>query len=95
MVVPSWLFDYFRMVWPRSVTKGGRVRAQQLLEAQVASGNMARVEIEGIGEPAYLWHDRLADLERLRAGTRPDYGVSLAVRQSDMGSRTGAYPVWL
>ncbi len=90
VVVPSWLFDYFRMVWPRSVTKGGRVRAQQLLEAQVASGNMVRVEIEGIGEPAYLSHDRLADLERLRAGTRPERTVFLSPFDSLIWDRVRA-----
>ena len=90
VVVPSWLFDYFRMVWPRSVTRGGRARAQQLLEAQVASGNAVRVEIEGIGEPAYLSCDRLADLERLRAGMRPERTVFLSPFDSLIWDRARA-----
>jgi uncharacterized protein YcaQ len=90
VVLPSWLFDYFRMVWPRSVTQGGRARAQQLLEAQVASGNVVRVEVEGIGEPAYLSHDRLADLERLRAGMRPERTVFLSPFDSLIWDRARA-----
>ena len=90
VVVPSWLFDYFRMVWPRTVTRGGRARAQQLLEAQVSSGNAARVEIEGIGEPAYLSRDRLADLERLRAGMRPERTVFLSPFDSLIWDRARA-----
>ena len=78
------------MVWPRSVTKGGRARAQQLLEAQVASGNAVRVEIEGIGEPAYLSHERLADLERLRAGMRPERTVFLSPFDSLIWDRARA-----
>lgn len=71
-VVPSsWLFDYFRFVWPRSLTRGGTTEARRLLEAQVAAGHAVRVEIEGIREPAYLSTARLPDLERLRAGMRP------------------------
>lgn len=90
VVLPSWLFDYFRMVWPRSVTQGGRARAQQLLEAQVASGNVVRVEVEGIGEPAYLSHDRLADPERLRAGMRPERTVFLSPFDSLIWDRARA-----
>jgi uncharacterized protein YcaQ len=72
VTLPSWLFDYFRMAWPRSVTRGGRRVAQELLEEQVAAGNAVRAEIEGVGEAAYLSCDRLADLHRLRAGMRPE-----------------------
>lgn len=71
VVPPSWLFDYFRFVWPRSLTRGGTTEARRLLEAQVAAGHAVRVEIEGIREPAYLSTARLPDLERLRAGMRP------------------------
>jgi uncharacterized protein YcaQ len=71
IVLPSWLFDYFRMVWPRGVTRGGNAEARRLLEVQVAAGHAVRAEIEGIAEPAYLSTARLADLERLRAGMRP------------------------
>ena len=71
VVLPSWLFDYFRMVWPRTLTRGGNPQARRLLEAQVAAGHAVRVEIEGIREAAYLSTARLADLERLRAGARP------------------------
>ncbi|HET9981351.1 MAG TPA: crosslink repair DNA glycosylase YcaQ family protein [Ktedonobacterales bacterium] len=71
VVPPSWLFDYFRMVWPRDITRGGNARARRLLEAQVTAGHAVRVEIEGIREPTYLSTARLPDLERLRAGMRP------------------------
>lgn len=90
VVLPSWLFDYFRMVWPRSVTRGGKTRAQQLLEAQVASGNAVRAEIEGIREPAYLSRDRLIDLERLRAGMRPQRTVFLSPFDSLIWDRARA-----
>ena len=71
VVTPSWLFDYFRMVWPRSVTRGGKTRAQQLLEEQVAAGEAVRAEVEGLREPVYLSRHRLADVGRHRAGMRP------------------------
>jgi uncharacterized protein YcaQ len=71
VVPPSWLFDYFRFVWSRSLTRGGNSEARRLLEAQVTAGHAVRVEIEGVGEPAYLSTARLPDLERLRAGMRP------------------------
>ena len=90
IVTPSWLFDYFRMVWPRSVTKGGRTRAQHLLDAQVASGNAMRVAVEGIAEPVYLSHDRLTDLERLRAGLRPERTVLLSPFDSLIWDRARA-----
>ncbi len=90
VVAPSWLFDYFRMVWPRSVTKGGRTRAQHLLEAQVASGGALRSEVEGIQEPVYLAHDRLPDLERLRAGLRPERTVFLSPFDSLIWDRARA-----
>ena len=71
-IVPSsWLFDYFRFVWPRGVTRGGNAEAGRLLDAQVAAGHAVRVEVEGIREPTYLSTARLSDLERLRAGMRP------------------------
>ena len=73
-----------------AVTRGGRARAQQLLEAQVSSGNAARVAIEGIGEPAYLSRDRLADLERLRAGMRPERTVFLSPFDSLIWDRARA-----
>ncbi|MGE5333670.1 MAG: winged helix-turn-helix domain-containing protein [Nitrososphaerota archaeon] len=90
VVAPSWLFDYFRMVWPRSVTKGGRARAQHLLEAQVAAGNAVRAEVEGIREPLYLSRDRRADLERLRAGMRPERTVFLSPFDSLIWDRARA-----
>lgn len=90
VVVPSWLFDYFRMVWPRSVTRGGRKRAQHLLEAQVTSGNAVRAEIEGIHEPAYLSRDRLPDLDRLRAGARPERTALLSPFDSLIWDRARA-----
>lgn len=90
VVAPSWLFDYFRMVWPRSVTQGGRARAQHLLEAQVTSGNAVRAEIEGIHEPVYLSRDRLPDLDRLRAGVRPERTVLLSPFDSLIWDRARA-----
>lgn len=90
VVLPSWLFDYFRMVWPRSVTKGGRARAQHLLEEQVALGDVVRAEIEGLREPAYLARSRLADLERLRGGMRPERTVFLSPFDSLIWDRARA-----
>jgi uncharacterized protein len=90
VVAPTWLFDYFRMVWPRSVTQGGRARAKQLLEAQVAAGNALRVEIAGIGEPAYLARSRLADLECHRSGKRPERTVLLSPFDSLLWDRARA-----
>lgn len=90
VVLPSWLFDYFRMVWPRSVTRGGRARAQHLLEAQVALGYVVRADIEGIREPAYLSRSRLADVERLRAGMRPERTVFLSPFDSLIWDRARA-----
>jgi uncharacterized protein len=90
VVAPSWLFDYFRMVWPRSVTRGGRKSAQHLLEAQLASGNAVRTEVEGIQEPVYLSSDRLTDLGRLRAGMRPERTVFLSPFDSLIWDRARA-----
>ncbi|HEU5348550.1 MAG TPA: crosslink repair DNA glycosylase YcaQ family protein [Ktedonobacterales bacterium] len=90
VVAPSWLFDYYRMVWPRSATQGGRAHAQHLLEAQVAAGNALRAEVEGIREPLYLASDRLADLERLRAGMRPERTVFLSPFDSLIWDRARA-----
>lgn len=90
VVLPSWLFDYFRMVWPRSVTQGGRARAHQLLESLVASGGAVRAEIDGIREPAYVSTDRLPDLDRLRAGIRPGRTVFLSPFDSLIWDRARA-----
>lgn len=90
VVLPSWLFDYFRMVWPRHVTRGGKAQAQRLLEAQVAAGHAVRAEIEGVREPAYLSRDRLPDLERLRAGMRPERTVLLSPFDSLIWDRARA-----
>ncbi|MFI5273910.1 MAG: winged helix-turn-helix domain-containing protein [Ktedonobacterales bacterium] len=48
-------------------------RARALLEAQVAAGLAVPARIAGLVEPAYVAVERLADLERLRAGAvRPE-----------------------
>jgi uncharacterized protein YcaQ len=90
IVLPSWLFDYFRMVWPRSVTRGGNMQAQRLLQAQIAAGHAVRAEIEGVSEPAYLSTARLSDLERLRAGMRPQRTVLLSPFDNLLWDRTRA-----
>lgn len=90
VVTPSWLFDYFRMVWPRSVTQGGRPRAQQLLEAQVASGEAIHAAVDGIREPVFVSRQRLPDLDRLRAGMRPERTVFLSPFDSLIWDRARA-----
>lgn len=90
VVLPSWLFDYLRMVWPRSATQGGRTSARTLLEAAVESGDAVRAEIEGIGEPAYISSGRMVEIERHRAGMRPQRTVFLSPFDSLIWDRARA-----
>lgn len=75
VLLPSWLWDYFRLQ-PNVKRLGDGERAtagyaRTLLDQLVAEGTLAPATIEGLREPAYVATERLADLERLRAGLRP------------------------
>ena len=62
VVVPSWLRDYFRIT---ALRPAGAVA---LLDDLVREQAVVPATVEGLGEPAYVARERLADLERVRDG---------------------------
>lgn len=76
VVTPSWLWDYFRLGDYDHLADNGkrpsrRVASQRVLEALVREGAVVPATVEGVDEPAYVAAERMADLERLRAGEMP------------------------
>lgn len=77
IVTPSWLWDYFRLreidaqAHPEAQGANRRARARALLDAMAREGLLIPATVEGFAEPAYLAPERLADVERLRAGDTP------------------------
>ena len=78
ILTPAWLWDYFRLNDDvinaasngHKLTK--RAAAQVILAELANKKKLLPVEIEGLSSPAYLDPARLSDLERLRAGERPE-----------------------
>jgi uncharacterized protein YcaQ len=71
VVTPSWLWDYFRLAPPNSHARGKKMYADALLDELVREGALVPAVVDGLREPAFVAHERLPDLERLRAGDRP------------------------
>jgi len=75
VLVPSWLWDYFRLQPNvKRLGEGSRAtaaNARALLDDFAREGLVVPAVIEGIREPAYLATERLTDLERLHGGERP------------------------
>ncbi len=69
MVVPSWLWDYFRLK-PAEGTATARAATGALQEVQ-REGLVVPAAVEGLREPAVIARSALPVLERLRAGERP------------------------
>lgn len=102
VLVPSWLWDYFRLRSTIHVSVlgdervRGRLTAQQLLDAMVrevpadAPGALVPATIEGLSEPAYVARERLADLARLRGGERPSHTTLLSPFDSLIWDRARA-----
>lgn len=78
VVTPAWLWDYFRLhdyvvnAASNGHTLTKRAAAETTLAELGAKKKVLPVEIEGLTGPAYLDSARLPDLERLRAGARPE-----------------------
>ena len=68
VIVPSWLWDYFRLSPPAGAKK--QAGALALLEEFAREGALLPAMIEGIDEPAFLVPALLPALERVRAGER-------------------------
>lgn len=71
VVTPGWLWDYFRLTPPDGAARTKRAAALALLDAGVEQGWLVKAEVEGLREPAYLAHESLDVLERLRGGLAP------------------------
>ncbi|MGZ3679045.1 MAG: winged helix-turn-helix domain-containing protein [Ktedonobacterales bacterium] len=72
VVTPSWLWDYFRLSLPDGAAKNKRAAGIALLDEMAHAGLVVPATVDGLGEPAYIASERLADLERLRKGDAPD-----------------------
>jgi uncharacterized protein YcaQ len=69
VIIPSWLWDYFRLSPPAGT--GKRAGALAMLRGFEREGILLPAEIEGIAEPAFITPALLPVLERVRAGERP------------------------
>ena len=73
VIAPSWLRDYFRLPAPgRSDRTGYAWTPAALLDALAADGAVVPATVEGLAEPAYVARESLPQLERIRAGARPE-----------------------
>jgi uncharacterized protein YcaQ len=72
VVAPGWLWDYFRLSPVDGYSGAKRTAATAALDAGVRAGLVVPATIEGLREPVYVARERLADLERLRAGEVPE-----------------------
>jgi uncharacterized protein len=94
VVAPSWLWDYFRHERPNVTSGARRVTAAQALDACVRQRLVVPGTIDGIKEPVYVAHERLADLERTRAGERPTRTTLLSPFDSLIWDRARAKALW-
>ncbi|HWE63279.1 MAG TPA: crosslink repair DNA glycosylase YcaQ family protein, partial [Chloroflexota bacterium] len=69
VVVPTWLWDYFRLSPPAGAGKRAAALAQ--LQQLERDGSVVPATVEGIAEPAFVRRELLPVLDRLRAGDRP------------------------
>lgn len=72
IVTPSWLWDYFRLSLPDGAAKNKRTAGKEMLDEMAHAGLVIPATVDGLGEPAYVATERLADLKRLRKGDAPD-----------------------
>ena len=94
VIVPSWLFDYFRLALPDGATGSRRAAAAALLASLAAEGAVVPATIEGVKEPAYLDRARLPDLKRLRGGLVPLRTTLLSPFDSLIWDRARARTLW-
>lgn len=96
VLTPAWLWDYFRLgvrdTQGHQHAEGAAqlARARTVLAAMARDGKLIPATIEGIAEPAYLAPERLADVERLRAGAAPTRTTLLSPFDSLIWHRTRA-----
>jgi uncharacterized protein len=88
VVLPSWLFDYFRLSPPVGMSK--KAGALALLRELEAAGAALPARIEGLDEPAFVAASSLPDLARLRAGVRPERTTLLSPFDSLIWDRARA-----
>jgi uncharacterized protein YcaQ len=90
VIAPSWLWDYFRLAQRDGLTGTKRAAAIAMLDELVTSGALTPATIDGLSEPAYVTRERLADLERLRAGYTPERTTLLSPFDSLIWDRARA-----
>lgn len=90
LVLPTWLWDYFRLAPPEGQSGRKRAAARELLDELVAAGVLVHAHVERLGEPAYLARERLCDLEHLRAGHTPTHTTLLSPFDSLIWDRARA-----
>jgi uncharacterized protein YcaQ len=71
VVVPSWLWDYFRLAPPADGPRGKSAAALAQLKVAEEAGLVVPATVDGIREPAFVDRRVLPVLERLRAGNTP------------------------
>lgn len=71
VVLPSWVWDYFRLPIPDGAGRNKRAVMAGVLDALAREGQLVPATVEGLHEPSYVARERLADLERLRGGGWP------------------------
>ncbi len=81
VVAPGWLWDYFRLGGSYRATlpdgaanphrANKRASAQATLDHLAREGHVVPATVAGLAEPVYVARERLADLDRLRAGATP------------------------
>jgi uncharacterized protein YcaQ len=71
IVVPSWLWDYFRLALPADGPRNRTAAALARLSALQGEGVVAPATVEGLREPAFVDVALLPVLARLRAGESP------------------------
>ncbi len=94
LTTPSWLCDYYRLSARDGLDGGKRAAAAELLAAEAARGQLVPAVVEGLGEPAYLTAEALAEVERLRAGATPQRTTLLSPFDSLIWDRARARALW-
>jgi uncharacterized protein YcaQ len=72
VVVPSWLWDYFRLALPADGPRNRNAAALAQLNALEAEGVVESATVEGLREPAFVDVPLLPVLARRRAGAVPE-----------------------
>ena len=100
VVAPSWLWDYFRLgaAYRATLPDGAanpnptnkRASAQATLDHLAREGHVVPATVAGLAEPVYIARERLADLDRLRAGALPSRTTLLSPFDSLIWDRARA-----